>query len=171
MVEDLNIVGQLKFAAQHLFNLVLFCALLFYLLRKPISSFFASRSEKIKNEMEEATNIIDNAQKDYDDNSEKLKLIDSEMSSIRNSIDVITNKKVGEIIENANSIATKIRNDTSDLILLESKNLKGNVEFEILNKAIELAEQESKQDIDEQKDKTLILSFLEEVKSNVISNS
>ena len=68
-------------------------------------------------------------------------------------------------------IATKIRNDTSDVILLESKNLKSNVEFEILNKAIELVEQESNQDIDEQKDKPLILSFLEEVKSNVISNS
>ena len=72
--EDLNIIGQLKLASQHLFNLNLFCALLYYLLRKPVSTFFSSRSQKIKNEIEEASIIIDDAQKAYDANSDKLKL-------------------------------------------------------------------------------------------------
>ena len=171
MAEDLNIIGQLKFASQHLSNLILFCALLYYLLRKPVSTFFSSRSQKIKNEIEEASIIIDDAQKAYDANSDKLKLIDSEMSTIRNSIDTITNKKITEITENANFIANKTRKDTLDTIQLESIRLKSDIEYEVLNKSIELAQYEIKNDIDEEKDKVLISSFLQEVKQNVISNS
>ena len=112
MAEDLNIIGQLKFASQHLFNLILFCALLYYLLRKPVSTFFSSRS-----------------------------------------------------------IANKTRKDTLDTIQLESIRLKSDIEYEVLNKSIELAQYEIKNDIDEEKDKVLISSFLQEVKQNVISNS
>ena len=141
------------------------------MLRKPVSTFFSSRSQKIKNEIEEASIIIDDAQKAYDANSDKLKLIDSEMSTIRNSIDTITNKKITEITENANFIANKTRKDTLDTIQLESIRLKSDIEYEVLNKSIELAQYEIKNDIDEEKDKVLISSFLQEVKQNVISNS
>ena len=141
------------------------------MLRKPVSTFFSSRSQKIKNEIEEASIIIDDAQKAYDANSDKLKLIDSEMSTIRNSIDTITNKKITEITENANFIANKTRKDTLETIQLESIILKSDIEYEVLNKSIELAQYEIKNDIDEEKDKVLISSFLQEVKQNVISNS
>ena len=132
---------------------------------------FCNALIKIKNEIEEASIIIDDAQKAYDANSDKLKLIDSEMSTIRNSIDTITNKKITEITENANFIANKTRKDTLDTIQLESIRLKSDIEYEVLNKSIELAQYEIKNDIDEEKDKVLISSFLQEVKQNVISNS
>ena len=58
-----------------------------------------------------------------------------------------------------------------DTIQLESIRLKSDIEYEVLNKSIELAQYEIKNDIDEEKDKVLISSFLQEVKQNVISNS
>ena len=110
MAEELNIVGQLRFASQHLFNLIIFIGILYYFLRKPISDFFSSRSLKIRNEIDEATKIIESAQKSYDSNLGKMNLIDSDLDALRHSIDLITNKKISEITDNAHSVASKIRN-------------------------------------------------------------
>ena len=171
MAEELNIIGQIRFASQHLFNLIIFFGVLYYLLKKPISDFFSSRSLKIKNEIDEATKIIDDAQKVYDENSQKINLIESRLSELRNSIDSIANKKISEIIENAHFMASKTKNDTTDIIKLESIKLTNDIHIEVLNKSIEFTRYELMSDIDETKDAMLISSFFEEVKQNVISNN
>jgi len=171
MAEELNIVGQLKFASQHLFNLIVFIGILYYFLRKPVSDFFSSRSLKIRNKIDEATEIIESAQKSYDSNLGKMNLIDSDLDALRHSIDLITNKKISEITDNAHSVASKIRNDTIEIIELESIKLKNDIQAEVLKKAIELAQHEIKTDIDDHKDTKLISKFFEEVKQHAISNS
>ena len=171
MAEELNIVGQLRFASQHLFNLIVFIGILYYFLRKPISDFFSSRSLKIRNEIDEATKIIESAQKSYDSNLGKMNLIDSDLDALRHSIDLITNKKISEITDNAHSVASKIRNDTIEIIELESIKLKNDIQAEVLKKAIELAQHEMKTDIDDHKDTKLISKFFEEVKQHAVSNS
>ncbi|MBT89044.1 MAG: hypothetical protein CMN79_00940 [Spirochaetales bacterium] len=170
MAEELNIVGQLIFASKHLFNLIIFIGVLYYFLKKPISDFFSSRSLKIRNEIDEASRIIESAQKSYDKNLEKMNVIDSELDNLRHSIDLITNKKVSEITGNANSVASKIRNDTIEIIELESIKLKNDIQAEVLKKAIELAQHEMRTDIDDYKDTKLISKFFEEVKQNAVSN-
>ncbi len=171
MAEELNIVGQLKFASQHLFNLIVFIGILYYFLRKPVSDFFSSRSLKIRNKIDEAAEIIESAQKSYDSNLGKMNLIDSDLDALRHSIDLITNKKISEITDNAHSVASKIRNDTIEIIELESIKLKNDIQAEVLKKAIELAQHEIKTDIDDHKDTKLISKFFEEVKQHAISNS
>ncbi|HIC76340.1 MAG TPA: hypothetical protein EYO89_00560, partial [Candidatus Dadabacteria bacterium] len=154
-----------------LLNLILFFGVLYYLLKKPISEFFSSRSLKIKNEIDKATEIIDDAQKTYDENSQKIDLIESELTELRNSIDSVTNKKISKIIENAHLMIDKIKNDTTDIIKLESIKLTNDIHIEVLNKSIEFTRYELMSDIDETKDTMLISSFFEEVKQNVISNN
>jgi len=171
MANELDIVGQIKFAFYHLLNLILFFGVLYYLLKKPISEFFSSRSLKIKNEIDKATEIIDDAQKTYDENSQKIDFIESELTELRNSIDSVTNKKISKIIENAHLMIDKIKNDTTDIIKLESIKLTNDIHIEVLNKSIEFTRYELMSDIDETKDTMLISSFFEEVKQNVISNN
>ena len=93
------------------------------------------------------------------------------MTELRNSIDSVTSRKTGEIIENANSVAKKIKIDTEDIIKLESLKLQYQVENNILSKALEVAQDEISKEITEERDSDLISSFLSEVKQNAISNS
>ncbi|NSW81010.1 hypothetical protein CL650_001370 [bacterium] len=90
---------------------------------------------------------------------------------MRNSIDLTTNRKTSEIIDNANIVAKKIKIDTEDIIKLESLRLKLEVESIILEKSLEIAKSEIRKEINDEKDIQLISSFLSEVKQNAISNS
>ena len=65
----------------------------------------------------------------------------------------------------------KIKNDTIEIIELESIKLKNDIQAEVLKKAIELAQHEMKTDIDDHKDTKLISKFFEEVKQHAVSNS
>ena len=171
MVEGINLIEQFKFASQHLFNLIVFIGILYYFLKDTVVNFFASRSNRIKDEIAEATNVISKSQEQYNNSSQKLELIDSELTELRNSLDAMTNRKVSDILDNANFLGEKIKNDTTDIISLESVRLKADIENEVLEKAIELAKYEIKEDSNESKDAILISSFLSEVKQNAISNS
>ena len=107
----------------------------------------------------------------YNISSQKISLIDSELTELRNSIDLTTNRKTSEIIDNANIVAKKIKTDTEDIIKLESLRLKLEVESIILEKSLEIAKSEIRKEINDEKDIQLISSFLSEVKQNAISNS
>ena len=140
MTEEINIVGQLKFASQHLFNLIVFIGILYYFLKDIVVKFFSDRSLKISKEIQEANTIIEASQEAYNSSSQKINLIDSELTELRNSIDSITNRKTNDIIENAGLLASKIKADTEDIIKLENLKLQLQVENSILEKAIEVAE-------------------------------
>ena len=87
---------------------------------------------KISKEIQEANAVIESSQEAYNISSQKISLIDSELTELRNSIDLTTNRKTSEIIDNANIVAKKIKTDTEDIIKLESLRLKLEVESIIL---------------------------------------
>ena len=115
--------------------------------------------------------MIETSQEAYNISSQKISLIDSELTELRNSIDLTTNRKTSEIIDNANIVAKKIKTDTEDIIKLESLRLKLEVESIILELSLEIAKLEIRKEINDEKDIQLISSFLSEVKQNAISNS
>ena len=171
MSEEINIAGQLKFASQHLFNLIVFIGILYYFLKDIVVKFFSERSQKISREIKEANTVIETSQEAYNSSSQKINLIDNELTELRNSIDSITSRKTKDIIENANFVAKKIKADTEDIIKLESLRLKYEVESAILNKALQVAQYEISNEVTVEKDSQLILTFLSEVKQNAVSNS
>ena len=69
---------------------------------------------------------------------------------MRNSIDLTTNRKTSEIIDNANIVAKKIKIDTEDIIKLESLRLKLEVESIILEKSLEIAKLEIRKEINDE---------------------
>ena len=79
--------------------------------------------------------------------------------------------KVSEIMDNANSLVKLIEKDTVEIIELESKKINNQIENEILNKAVKLAEHELSSDFDESKDTQIIKSFLGEVRNDVVGNN
>ena len=171
MAQEIDLLGQLKFASQHLLNLAVFIGILYYFLRKPVSSFFVARSQKIESSINSAKDIIETAQKVYDENSTKFSKIDTEISELRNNSNKVDENKVSEIMDNANSLVKLIEKDTVEIIELESKKINNQIEDEILNKAVKLAEHELSSEFDENKDTQIIKSFLGEVRNDVVGNN
>ena len=171
MAEEIDLLGQLKFASQHLLDLAVFIGILYYFLRKPVSSFFVARSQKIESSINSAKDIIETAQKVYDENSTKFSKIETEISELRNNSNKVDENKVSEIMDNANSLVKLIEKDTVEIIELESKKINNQIEDEILNKAVKLAEHELSSDFDESKDTQIIKSFLGEVRNDVVGNN
>ena len=171
MAQEIDLLGQLKFASQHLLNLAVFIGILYYFLRKPVSSFFVARSHKIESSINSAKDIIETAQKVYDENSSKYSKIDSEISELRDNSNKVDENKVSEIMDNANSLVKLIEKDTVEIIELESKKINNQIEDEILNKAVKLAEHELSSAVDESKDTQIIKSFLGEVRNDVVGNN
>ena len=159
MAQEIDLLGQLKFASQHLLNLAVFIGILYYFLRKPVSSFFVARSQKIESSINSAKDIIETAQKVYDENSTKFSKIETEISELRNNSNKGDDNKVSEIMDNANSLVKLIEKDTVEIIELESKKINNQIEDEILNKAVKLAEHELSSDFDESKDTQIIKSI------------
>ena len=116
MAQEIDLLGQLKFASQHLLNLAVFIGILYYFLRRPVSSFFIARSKKIENSINYAKDIIETAQKVYDENSSKFSKIESEVSELRSNSNKVDENKVSEIMDNANSLVRLIENDTVEII-------------------------------------------------------
>ena len=171
MAQEIDLLGQLKFASQHLLNLAVFIGILYYFLRKPVSSFFVARSQKIESSINSAKDIIETAQKVYDENSTKFSKIDTDISELRNNSNKVYDNKDSEIMDNANSLVKLIEKDTVEIIELESKKINNQIEDEILNKAVKLAEHELSSDFDESKDTQIIKSFLGEVRNDVVGNN
>ena len=114
-MEEINTVAQLKFASQHLFNLICFIGILYYFLKKPVSSFFVNRSKNIEESINTAKNIIDGAQQKYDENSMKINQLDNEVTSMNKSAENTVESKIEDInnIENNSLISI---NDRDSLI-------------------------------------------------------
>ena len=130
-----------------------------------------ARSQKIESSINSAKDIIETAQKVYDENSTKFSKIETEISELRNNSNKVDENKVSEIMDNANSLVKLIEKDTVEIIELESKKINNQIEDEILNKAVKLAEHELSSEFDESKDTQIIKSFLGEVRNDVVGNN
>ena len=170
-MEEINTVAQLKFASQHLFNLICFIAILYYFLKKPVSSFFVNRSKNIEESINTAKNIIEGAQQKYDENSMKINQLDNEVTLMNKSAENTVESKIEDINNNVNSMVSLIEKDTEEIIKLEKDKIDSQIQAAIIQKAIKISENDLRQQLTEEKDEELIMSYLVEVKKDVISNS
>tara|TARA_B000000557_G_scaffold96256_1_gene77777 strand:+ start:10591 stop:11103 length:513 start_codon:yes stop_codon:yes gene_type:complete len=170
-MEEINTVAQLKFASQHLFNLICFIGILYYFLKKPVSSFFVNRSKNIEESINTAKNIIEGAQQKYDENSMKINQLDNEVTLMNKSAENTVESKIEDINNNVNSMVSLIEKDTDEIIKLEKDKIDSQIQAAIIQKAIKISENDLRQQLTEEKDEELIMSYLVEVKKDVISNS
>lgn len=169
-MEEINTVAQLKFASQHLFNLICFIGILYYFLKKPVSSFFVNRSKNIEESINTAKNIIEGAQQKYDENSMKINQLDNEVTLMNKSAENTVESKIEDIKNNVNSMVSLIEKDTEEIIKLEKDKIDSQIQAAIIQKAIKISENDLRQQLTEEKDEELIMSYLVEVKKDVISN-
>ena len=101
----------------------------------------------------------------------KINQLDNEVTSINKSSENIVESKIDDINNNVNSMVSMIEKDTEEIIKLESNKIDSQIQAAMIQKAIKISENDLKQKLTEEKDEELIISYLGEVKKDVISNS
>ena len=101
----------------------------------------------------------------------KINQLDNEVTLMNKSAENTVESKIEDINNNVNSMVSLIEKDTEEIIKLEKDKIDSQIQAAIIQKAIKISENDLRQKITEEKDEELIMSYLVEVKKDVISNS
>lgn len=102
----------LKDFLYRLFNFALLVAVLVYFVAKPLKNALASRREGIEKELLEAREAAEHAEKRFAEYDEKLTRAEEEISQIQADIKAEAEQEKQRIIENAETMAQKIKEES-----------------------------------------------------------
>lgn len=137
-------------------NTMILCAVLSWLLYKPVTKFLNARKEKIANQIDSAEQKLADADKLKTEYEQKLKNIEAEKISILDAARTAANKNSQQIISEAKEEANNIRNRAMLDIQREQEKAKD----EMKNQIVEISSLISSKFIsakmsDEEKDKLI----------------
>jgi F-type H+-transporting ATPase subunit b len=146
-------------------NFVIFALLLFFLLRKPIRDFFASRSSGLRVAVEEAKAAHAKVLQENQEIKARLQRIEQETGALLNSFREAGTLEQNKIISQANEYAARIREDAKRIAESEFKKAKEQLKETTVLLAKELAEKTIRREIDETDEDRLTESYLRRLKS------
>ncbi len=126
---DKNLLVELAF---QLFNLCVLCAILSFLLYKPVLRFMRSRKEKIAGNIADAEDKLKSAQSILDEYNERLRSIQQERSAILEAANREANANKALIIEQAKKEAADIKNRAKLQIAREEEKAKDKIRLQII---------------------------------------
>lgn len=135
------------FVLKHAINLVLLVGLLVYLLRKPFMAFLKKRKENITSEIDQAKKAIEEAKLKHEQYSAKLKNLESEINSLKDSIKKQGQLEKQELVTQAQNSSELIKKEVKDTVELETLRAKEQLQSEVVNSSVELAEKLIKEKI------------------------
>jgi F-type H+-transporting ATPase subunit b len=141
-------------------NFIIFIAVLYLLLSKKVKDFFKDRRESIRGEILSADLARNKAEKRFKEITEKLELVEHEISSLREQA-----KRDGEgirekIKKEAEELAERVVDQTKRNIESETKQAKMRLQQEAALLAIEMAEEFLKKNIKIEDQKRLVDEFI-----------
>ena len=160
-------VNMLKDVAFQLWNTVILCAVLSYLLYKPVKNFLAARRERIAGEINSAESKLAQADKMKALYEGKLKAIDKEKESILSEARNKALQREQEIIAEAKAEAEALKNRAMVDIQREQEKAKDEIKKQIIEVSSIMASKFVAASIDQsQQDKLVdeVISDLGEVK-------
>lgn len=121
-------------------NLLLFILVLGYFSKGIVMKYLQSRRDNLGKEIDDARKAVEDAKKKYGEYEDKLRTIDSEIKSLRESILKQAELEKTEIIKQAEKTAEVIKRDTRESITIESVKLKKELEEEFIKNTLGEAE-------------------------------
>jgi len=137
------------FVIKHAINLGILIGILIYFLRIPIKAALEKRKLNLSREIDEAKKSIDIAKQKYDEYTEKLNLLGSEITELSDSISKLGEREKDEIIANARKTCELIKKDSKETIELEAFRAKQEIQDEVVKNSLEIAENVIKEKIDD----------------------
>ena len=127
------------FVIKHALNLVILIGIIVYFTRIPIKGALEKRRANLSREIDEAKHSIEIAKQQYDEYQEKLKGLEEEISALRESISKLGETEKDEIIAQARHTCELIKKDSKDTIELEALRAKQEIQEEVVNNSLEIA--------------------------------
>lgn len=136
------------FVIKHAVNLGLLMALIIYLIRKPFLSFLKNRKERLRSEVDRAAAAAEQAKMTLEEYSAKLDVVSSEIAVLRENIRKQGENERDELISAAEKSCEMIKKEVEDTIRLETTKAVSEIQSEVVDSALALAERMIKERVD-----------------------
>lgn len=135
------------FVFKHAVNLVLLLGLIIYLIKTPFLNYLKKRKENLSSEIDEAKKAIEDAKKKHEEYSAKLDNLQNEINSLKENIKKQGQREKEELIKQAQYSCELIKNEVKDTVELETYRARQQLQTEVVNSSLELAENMIKQNM------------------------
>lgn len=122
-----------------LVNFGIWLALLYFMLRKPLSEFLRNRRASVLEGMEEAKRVKGEAEAKYKEYSERIENLDAELERLREEMRRAGQLEREKIVAAANEKAAKMRSEAQFLIEQQMKQLREDLTREAIEAAVRTA--------------------------------
>ncbi len=89
-------------------DFVLFVAILYYFLRKPVAEFFKTRKESIKRELEEAEQLKEEAERLFEETKKKLERLEDEIKNLLETYESMAKNERNQILKEVEKAINRI---------------------------------------------------------------
>ena len=144
-------------------NLALLLGVIFYFARKPIQKFFADRRDAIRGELDEAAQLLEQAESRYAEWQRKLIALDDELETIRATSRQRAEEERESILADARDGAERIQRDASAAVEQELRRAQAQLRREASDLAVELAEKILKEEVSDGDRDRLMDEFISRV--------
>lgn len=136
------------FVIKHALNLGLLMALIIYLIRKPFLSFLKNRKERLRSEVDRAAAAAEQAKMTLEEYSAKLDAVASEIAALQENIRKQGENERDELVSAAEKSCEMIKKEVEDTIRLETTKAVSEIQSEVVDSALALAEKMIKERVD-----------------------
>ena len=136
------------FVIKYAVNLGLLIALLIYLIRKPFLSFLKNRKERLRSEVDRAAEAAEQAKITLEEYSAKLDAVASEIATLQENIRKQGENERDELVSAAEKSCEMIKKEVEDTIRLETTKAVSEIQSEVVDSALTLAEKMIKERVD-----------------------
>ena len=157
--------GQMALIAQ-IFNALVLAGVLVYFVRKPLQSFFRSRSQALSSEIERAEARVREARTELDGWKQRLDAFEEEARRIVDTTLELTRAERDQLVERAHAAAVRIREEAESVADREIERARGELRAEAAALATELAAELLRGALTPEDDRRLLAEFAERVRTN-----
>ena len=144
-------------------NLALLLTVLFVFARKPVRRFFADRREGIRSELDEASELLTQAEARFTHWQRKLVDLDTELEQIRTTARHRAQEERAHILRDAQAAAERIQQDAATAVEQGLRRARTELREEAVDLAIELATSLLREQVNAADRKRLIEEFISRV--------
>lgn len=148
-----------RYVFEHTVNLVILLGVLVYFLKDSVRNFLVERKGSISSEIDHAQKTITEAKSKYEEYAEKLKGIEGEINSIKESIIKQGQAEREEILRQASIASENIRKEAQDTIKFESERARQEIQSEVVTLALTIAEKVIKENLSESDKQRFVEDF------------
>jgi F-type H+-transporting ATPase subunit b len=147
------------------FNFIVLVGFLYWMLAAKIKTFFVDRRKDIKESLENTSTQKNEAEKKYREYSEKIDKASLEIDGIFEMIKAQGVAEKQKIIEDAQKVAQKMKEDAKARIEQELQKASSQLRVEAVQLSVKMAEQILKRNITEQDHEAMVKEYMDKVVS------